>query len=229
MDETDRDREREAAVTLAEYAGPTALGLGSLLLQAAERAKLMPAVVEDVSRFADNLERLSESPLGEGTAAGAEALEVAGLLRRGALLLNRPAGSQRARRGDQGDALPAASSGRALRRPDRRRRGESPRRAREADRAALGRQRPLRPAGPARGGDRRHPRHRRGDHPRSARRRARACTRPISATRTPPRPWRSSAGRASRAAQPAPLRRGRPRRRAGLLRGARRPAAHPGQ
>jgi hypothetical protein len=80
-------------VTLAEYAGPTALGLGSLLLQA-KRASLMPAVVEDIERFANNLETLSESDLGEGTAAGAEALELAGLLRRGALLLHRPAGSQ---------------------------------------------------------------------------------------------------------------------------------------
>ncbi len=93
MDEADREREREAAVTLAEYAGPTALGLGSLLLQA-KRASLMPAVVEDIERFANNLETLSESDLGEGTAAGAEALELAGLLRRGALLLHRPAGSQ---------------------------------------------------------------------------------------------------------------------------------------
>lgn len=90
----DREREREAAVTLAEYAGPTALGMGALLLQAAERARLMPAVVEDVSRFADNLETLSQSELAEGTAAGAEALEIAGLLRRGALQLNRPAGSR---------------------------------------------------------------------------------------------------------------------------------------
>ena len=80
-------------MTLAEYAGPTALGLGALLLQAAERAKLMPAVVEDVSRFADNLETLAESPLGEGTAAGTEAAELAGLLRHRALHLNRPAGS----------------------------------------------------------------------------------------------------------------------------------------
>ena len=93
MDESDREREREAAVTLAEYAGPTSLGLGALLLQAAERARLMPAVVEDVSRFADNLETLSESPLGEGTAAGSEAAELAQLLRHRALLLNRPAGS----------------------------------------------------------------------------------------------------------------------------------------
>jgi hypothetical protein len=82
-----------AAAALASYAGPAALSLGALLLAEIEAASTcFDSVIEALHRVCANLDALSASPLGAGTAAAAEAAELAGLLRQGALCLALPPG-----------------------------------------------------------------------------------------------------------------------------------------
>ena len=85
----------EAAKTLAEYAGPTALNLGGLLiasLQGAEEVTL-DQIIAHLHTFCDNLAELAENPVGRGTPAAAEALQLSTLLRQRAIFLSVPPGS----------------------------------------------------------------------------------------------------------------------------------------
>ena len=85
----------EAARALAEYAGPTALNLGGLLiasLQGAEEVSL-DQIIGHLHTFCDNLAELAENPIGLGTPAAAEAVELSTLLRQRAIFLAVPPGS----------------------------------------------------------------------------------------------------------------------------------------
>lgn len=80
-----------AGDALATYAGPMALNLGGLVLDALrDEALSMDQVIEALHGFADNLAALAESPVGKGTPAAAEAVQLAGVLRQGALCLAVP-------------------------------------------------------------------------------------------------------------------------------------------
>lgn len=85
----------EAARALAEYAGPTALNLGGLLiasLQGAEEVSL-DQIIAHLHTFCDNLAELANNPVGQGTPAAAEAAELSSVLRQRAVFLSVPPGS----------------------------------------------------------------------------------------------------------------------------------------
>ena len=85
----------EAAKALAEYAGPTALNLGGLLianLQGSEELTL-DQIIAHLHTFCDNLAELADNPISKGTPVAAEAAELASVLRQRAIFLSVPPGS----------------------------------------------------------------------------------------------------------------------------------------
>jgi hypothetical protein len=92
-DEAQADPE-QAFAALAEYAGPMVMNLGGLLISSLQHDGLgLDQIIEALHSFCENLEELSRSPLGQGTPAGAEALELAAVLRQGTLCLSLPPGA----------------------------------------------------------------------------------------------------------------------------------------
>jgi hypothetical protein len=81
----------QAAEALREYAGPAALHLGTMLVEELKGGRLDP-VVQAVHRVCERLEVLGKSPVGRDTPAAAEATELAGRLRQGAMGLSLPPG-----------------------------------------------------------------------------------------------------------------------------------------
>lgn len=80
-----------AQKVLADYAGPMALNLGGMLLDAVRTDELpLEQVLAAWHGFCDNLEQLAQSPIGTGTPAAAEALQLADVLRKGAVCLSVP-------------------------------------------------------------------------------------------------------------------------------------------
>ena len=82
-----------AQQALVEFAGPAALNVGGLLLDALRTDEVpMDEVIAAVHAVCDNLAQLSNSPVGQGTEAAAEAAELAATLRQGALAISVPPG-----------------------------------------------------------------------------------------------------------------------------------------
>ena len=83
-----------AATALAEFAGPAALNVGGLLLDALRTDEVpIDEVIAALHAVCDNLGELSNSPVGKGTQAAAEAARLSGVLRQGALALSVPPGT----------------------------------------------------------------------------------------------------------------------------------------
>ena len=79
---------------LAEFAGPAALNVGGLLLDALRTDEVpLDEVIAALHAVCDDLGQLSLSPVGQGTPAAVEAAQLSGLLRQGALALSVPPGS----------------------------------------------------------------------------------------------------------------------------------------
>ncbi len=76
---------------LSEFAGPAALHLGAMLVQALEKEALDP-VIGAIHGFSDQLIALGESPVGRDTPAAAEAAELSQRLREGVMGLSLPPG-----------------------------------------------------------------------------------------------------------------------------------------
>jgi hypothetical protein len=87
-----RTRDPEAAQeALAGYAGPAAIQIGALLLEAIKEAEpQLDPVITAIHQMADNLEDLSRSPVGKGTPAAQDAFQMAQVLRHGTLVLASP-------------------------------------------------------------------------------------------------------------------------------------------
>ncbi len=84
-----------AAQALAGFAGPAALNVGGLLLDSLRTDEVsVDEVIAALHAVCDNLKALSESPVGQGTPAAAEAAELSGVLRQGALALSVPPGTE---------------------------------------------------------------------------------------------------------------------------------------
>ena len=83
-----------ARQALAEFAGPAALNVGGLLLDALRSDEVpIDEVIAALHAVCDNLTELSQSPVGEGTDAALEAEQLAGALRQGALAISVPPGT----------------------------------------------------------------------------------------------------------------------------------------
>jgi len=80
-----------AQQALAEYAGPMAMNIGGLLLDAVKGEALsIDEVISVIHTFSDNLEEITQSPAGKGTPAAAEASQLAKVMRQAVLCLSVP-------------------------------------------------------------------------------------------------------------------------------------------
>jgi hypothetical protein len=84
----DADLARSA---LSEYAGPAALHIGAMLLEAVKEEPLDP-VIGAIHALCDKLDALGQSPVGRETPAASEAAELSQRLRGGVLGLSLPPG-----------------------------------------------------------------------------------------------------------------------------------------
>jgi hypothetical protein len=80
-----------AEQALADFAGPAAMHVGVLLMESLSSSKpsFEPAI-QALHSISENLEQLSQSPVGRGTPAAGEALQIAATLRQATLMLSAP-------------------------------------------------------------------------------------------------------------------------------------------
>lgn len=91
-----RQDPQAADQALAEFAGPAALNIGGLLLDALRSGDEVTTdhVIAALHAMCDNLQQLAQSPMGQGTPAAQQAETLGSALRQGALCLAVPPGPQ---------------------------------------------------------------------------------------------------------------------------------------